>query len=245
MNENSRFYVALMSVIALLVVITIMFLWKESLSLALAVNHQKFANYFIVVGSILTAVTIGLIYLQYKSNEDSRIASSTPELIPIDIEFYTQDRDNLMGPGKDPYFFRDTNFQQAFYPYIEIQNIGFGPAKSIKCTWNYNVEDIREVIGQVYDMPEDSIFESINILFIPIGQKSVVNLPAHYLLACAESSNISEVDILLGDDNKTRKPQLTLELSFEGIHRTSATKLYSANVTGIGNRVSIHFETSI
>jgi hypothetical protein len=65
-------------------------LWKElpDLSLSKKINAEKVSSFFIAMGSLLTAVTVYLLYKQIKEQIEDRKASSRPDLYPED-QFFT------------------------------------------------------------------------------------------------------------------------------------------------------------
>jgi len=64
--------------IVTIVIITILFLWKEP-TISINLNHAKFNSYFASVGALITAFSLYLIYIQTVVMGEAHGNSLTPD----------------------------------------------------------------------------------------------------------------------------------------------------------------------
>ena len=58
-----------------------MFLWDEKIDLSKDINHQKIANYAVVIGSIFTGISAVLIYIQITSTNEWNRRKASQEML--------------------------------------------------------------------------------------------------------------------------------------------------------------------
>lgn len=123
--------------------ILILFVWNEwqGLSLSKTINSDKVAAFFTAIGSLLTAVTVFLLYKQIQEQIKDRKAASKPDLYPAD-QFFT-----LTPSHGLPKLSRD-NKEDIVIGLINLHNIGFGAAKEIKVIWYLNKDVIASLIDK-------------------------------------------------------------------------------------------------
>lgn len=114
------------------VIIVVLFLWQElpDLSLSKKINAEKVSAFFAAIGSLLTAVTVYLLYKQIKEQIEDRKAASRPDLYP-ERQFFTLVRERSF-----PKLTRDKK-DEVLAGLISLHNIGLGAAKEITVKWHF------------------------------------------------------------------------------------------------------------
>lgn len=133
------------SIIKLLIVcsvlIFVLFIWQEwnDWSITKKINAEKVAAFFTAVGSLLTAVTVYLLYKQIQEQIEDRKAASTPDLYPQDQFFTIIQRSGL------PQLKRDKK-EDIINGLFNVHNIGLGAAKEIQVKWHFQKEILAPLI---------------------------------------------------------------------------------------------------
>jgi hypothetical protein len=124
-----------------ILILLILFLWQEfsNLSLSKKINAEKVSSFFTAIGSLLTAITVFLLYKQIKEQIEDRKASSKPDLYPAD-QFFNLSQDKIM-----PKLSRDKK-TDVLNGLISIHNIGLGTAKEIEIKWHFNQDVLAPLV---------------------------------------------------------------------------------------------------
>lgn len=186
------------------VIIIILFLWKElpDLSLSKKINAEKVSSFFTAIASLLTAVTVYLLYNQIKEQIEDRRASSRPDLYPENQFFTLIKRQNF------PELIRDKK-DDNLIGLISLHNIGLGAAKEITVKWQFRKDIIVPLIAvdlvNVYSNRETERSYS----FVSPNNQIEVQLPLMYL---ASLSSFKE------GWSEMVWEELFLEISYKDIH---------------------------
>jgi hypothetical protein len=97
------------------------------------INAEKVAAFFTAIGSLLTAVTVYLLYKQIQEQIEDRKAANKPDLYPQDQFFTITERSSL------PQLKRE-NKEDVLNGLFNLHNIGLGAAKEIKVKWHFQKE---------------------------------------------------------------------------------------------------------
>ena len=228
-----------------LVILVSLFLWKEKLSTSFPINSNKIGDFATTIGSLLTALTVFLLYRQIQEMIADRKASNQPDIFPTETQFETEDTkfEKFLQPRSDlpvPLFHRingetrDATNSLA----IKLYNIGLGAAKEIKINWVFSKEEVREFLHNVYD-GEDYGEREKNIDFIPAGTNVEISLPYTYMKTCGTQLNM---DILgYKEENKREKPELTLSIKFKDIYSNVHMREFDVKANCFLNSLTVKF----
>jgi hypothetical protein len=186
------------------IIIVILFLWQEfpGLSLSKKINAEKVSSFFTAIGSLLTAVTVYLLYKQIKEQIEDRKASSRPDLYPED-QFFT-----LIQERNFPKLTRDKK-EDVLAGLISLHNIGLGAAKEIIVKWHFKKDILAPLITadlvQLYTNRETER----NYSFVSPNNQIEVQLPIMYLASLSSFKN---------GWTEMVWEELFLEISYKDIH---------------------------
>jgi hypothetical protein len=211
------------------VILLFLFLWREipDLSLSKKINPEKVSSFFTAMGSLLTAVTVFLLYKQIKEQIEDRRASSKPDLYPTD-QFFNSRHDKIM-----PRLTRDKK-DEALSGLISIHNIGLGTAKEIIVRWRFN----KDLLGKLVDGGLKDFYMSEEpedfFSFVSANSQLDTQLPLIYM---ASFSSFEPGWTL------TIWEELYLEISYKDIHDFQySTKIFKATVYVDLNFVRFEFK---
>ena len=159
-----------------ILLIFILYLWNEfpDLSLSKKINAEKVSSFFIAISSLLTAVTVFLIYNQILEQIENRKAASKPVLYPEDQFFSIEDNTGFAKLKRE-------NKNESLIGLISLHNIGLGAAKEISVKWHFNESLLKPLIVQALQ----EIYSNKNIdkkySFISANKQIEVQLPLMYL----------------------------------------------------------------
>lgn len=127
--------------IAVSVLTLILFLWQEwpDWSITKKINADKVAAFFTAISSLLTAITVYLLYKQIKEQIEDRKATSRPDLFPED-QFFTLTQQTGL-----PKLSREGK-QDVLNGLFNLRNIGLGAAKEIKAKWYFQKEVLTPLV---------------------------------------------------------------------------------------------------
>ena len=199
--------------IGCIVIILIFFVWNEfsDLSLAKKINDQKVSYFFTAISSLLTAVTVFLLYKQITEQIEDRKASSRPDLYP-ENQFFTSHRN-----GSFPTLSREKK-EDVLAGLISLHNIGLGAAKEIIVKWHFEKNVIKPLINS--NMAEFYFKRETehNYSFVSPNNKLEIQLPLMYL-ASLSSFKDGWTEMIW--------EELFLEISYKDINDyTCPTKLF-------------------
>lgn len=241
-----KYWPIYISVLIFILIVT-SFLWKEPLSLTKSINSDKFGDFGTLLASLLTGITVLLLYKQINEMILDRKASSQPDLYPTATNFETNDIsvDNPMSNDKYlpiPFFYRIENGVKSnkFSTKVSLFNIGHGAAKEIKISWEYNEQDIIQIIQGKYGSGKYDRLED-RIDFAPANKNVEINLPLHYMKACGSLCNDTIGALFLNQEQKQLKPPLKLHLKFKDIFDNSHDRKFDVKFECFENRVNVEF----
>ena len=127
--------------IAFSIFIFILFIWQEwkDWSILKKINADKIAAFFTAIGSILTAVTVYLLYKQIQEQIEDRKAASRPDLYPENQFFSLKKQTGL------PRLRREGK-EDVVNGLFNLWNIGLGASKEIKVKWHLQKEVLSPLI---------------------------------------------------------------------------------------------------
>lgn len=176
------------------VLILIPFTWKESINFNQKIDHQKIANFFVILFTFSgTIATLYYTYKQYKLSE----TQVKPEIYPlrrqifemIDINFTEDENEGPVNTITTINYSaneNDTPFKEKQGGYFGnvflIENIGYGIAKDIQYKWLYDKNEVEELINGIYyltpnDKPND-------IFYLKPNNQTSIYLPSEYFSCC-------------------------------------------------------------
>lgn len=198
-------------------VIIVLFLWEElpDLSLSKKINAEKASAFFTAIGSLLTAVTVYLLYKQIKEQIEDRKAGSRPDLYP-ERQFFT-----LIREKKFPKLTRNKK-EDVLAGLISLHNIGLGAAKEITVKWHFKKNILAPLINpellQLYSNRETER----NYSFVSPNNQIEIQLPLMYL-ATLSSFKDGWAEVVW--------EELFLEVSYKDIHDFECpTKIFKVMV---------------
>lgn len=186
------------------IIILILFLWQElpDWSLSKKINAEKVSAFFTAISSLLTAVTVYLLYTQIKEQIEDRKAASRPDLYP-DNQFFT-----LIQERNFPKLTRDKK-EDVLAGLISLYNIGLGAAKEITVKWHFKKNILAPLITaelvEFYTNRETERMYS----FVSPNNQIEVQLPLMYL-ASLTSFKTGWTEMVW--------EELFLEISYKDIH---------------------------
>ena len=186
------------------IILLILFLWQElpDWSWSKKINPEKVSSFFTAIGSLLTAVSIYLLYIQINEQIEDRKAASRPDLYP-ENQFF-----NLIPQSNFPKLIRDKK-EDVLAGLISLHNIGLGAAKQIKIKWHFNKNILAPLVSQdlvqLYSNRESESYYS----FVSPNNKLEIQLPLMYL-ASLSSFESGWLDMVW--------EELFLEISYKDIH---------------------------
>lgn len=166
------------------------------------INAEKASAFFTAIGSLLTAVTVYLLYKQIKEQIEDRKASSRPDLYP-ERQFFTMIRERNF-----PKLTREKK-DEVLDGLISLHNIGLGAAKEITVKWHFKKDILASLINpdlvQLYSNRETER----NYSFVSPNNQIEVQLPLMYL-ASLSSFKDGWAEVIW--------EELFLEMSYKDIH---------------------------
>lgn len=221
------------------------FLWKENFSLSVPINSNKFGDFATILGSLLTALTVFLLYRQIKEMLADRKAGNQPDLFPSETRFETEDLKYSKIPSEEGHLpvptFRKLNKQVGEMRdslETKLYNIGLGAAKEIKVKWIYSETEVQEFIKNVYGGTSYSCPEEV-IDFIPAGSTVDISLPYFYMQTCGTLLNDDLYDTLI--ENNKDKPNLILSITFNDIYSNEHKREFVVKLNCIQNFIKVKF----
>ena len=201
----------------------ILFSWQEfsDISLSKKINAEKVSSFFTAIGSLLTAITVFLLYKQIKEQIEDRKASSKPDLYPAD-QFFSLSQDKVM-----PKLSREKK-TDVLNGLISIHNIGLGAAKEITLKWHYN----SDVLAPLVDSGLREFYKNAetedNHSFISANNQMEKQIPLMY---------ISSLAFFRPGWTEMIWEDLFLEISYKDIHDFQ----YSPKIFKVTVNVSSHY----
>jgi hypothetical protein len=217
------------------VFILILFFWKEipDLSIHKKINADKISAFFTAIGSLLTAVTVYLLYKQIQEQIEDRKAASRPDLFPASTKYYMEDIEiEINGELKPfPIFRRIINDKRDAKDSLnlKIHNIGLGAARDILVKWHYNESKAKERNAYNY-LEQPPLNPPQPHSFILANDTIEITLPFHYMQTLGVSSNSDE-----------EAEKLFIELNYKDISGHSYKKFFTAYNFVDGNYLDISF----
>ena len=242
MNKNQGFILRIF--IGLIILIVIIFLWKElpDLSLSKKINSEKVSALATSFGALITAITVYFLYKQLEYQIEDRKAATKPDLYPIGLKLFVKGEEkfsvNEIGDGGFYYvpqfIVADNEEKNRIFVSIQIHNIGLAAAKEIKYEWKFDEEEVQKRIHQLYPALLDSSDKMID--FIPAGANVEIKFPESYLNTCGPQLNYTKEEevekkafgkIII---NKEKLP-LKLFLTFQDIYGSRLSKEFDAKIS--------------
>ena len=205
------------------VVLLILFSWQEfsNVSLSKKINTDKVSSFFTAIGSLLTAITVFLLYKQIKEQVEDRKASSKPDLYPAD-QFFNLTQDKVM-----PKLSRDKK-TDVLNGLILIHNIGLGVAKEITINWHFN----NDVLAPFVDSSLLEFYKNDETkeahAFIASNKQLEIQVPLMY---------ISSLSFFKRGWTEMIWEELYLEISYKDIHDFQ----YSSKIFKVTVHVDSHY----
>lgn len=236
-------------IIIVVVFIFVLFFWKEHLSLAFPINAEKFSAFGTMIASLLTAVTVYLLYRQIHEQINDRKASTYPDLYPAQVTLETHDTtisfvNTSEGSYTYPQFYRTNNIipakQSSPRVFCSLHNIGLGAAKQIELVWEYDINEVVEFTKDVY-IPKwiTAVVEIQFYDFLSASNSLEIEMPECYMRCCGEQLNKFGPT---KDDMPKPRPSLRLKISFLDIYNNKFEKYFKADFICIFNNISISFK---
>jgi hypothetical protein len=221
-------YIILIAILS--IILLILFFWQEwnDLSYLKKINPEKFSSFFSALGSILTAITVYLLYAQYKEQIEDRKAASRPDLYPEDQFF------SVINNEKSPMVLlkREKKIDEL-NGLFNIHNIGFGAAKEISIKWHFSKELISLLISPEFIKLYSNFKIEQNYSFINVGKNIEVQFPIMYLASLSYFKN---------GWSEMKWEELFLEISHVDIHDfKSPSKFFKVDVYVNSNYASFRF----
>lgn len=213
------------------IILLILFFWKEfpDLSLSKKINAEKVSSFFTAIGSLLTALTVFLLYKQIKEQIEDRKAASKPDLYPAD-QFFSLLQDRVM-----PKLTRDKK-NETLNGLISIHNIGLGAAKEITVTWHFNKEILASLLDEKIGLKEfyTNYVDSDTFSFVLPNNQLETQLPLIYISSMAHYK--PGWTQMIWED-------LFLEISYKDIQDFKySSKIFKAKVYVSSNFASFNFK---
>lgn len=125
-------------------------------------------------------------------------------------------------------------------PSVSMKNIGLGVARNINIKWTYSSEEVKTYIKGSYD--EEQIYESIkNIDFISVNDCFDIFLPYGYMQSYGKKLNITQLNLIYGEESKISKPAINLILTYKNIYGKEYVSSFIVNIDAVENKISINF----
>ncbi len=205
------------------ILLLVLFLWQElpELSTLKKINAEKVSSFFTAIGSLLTALTVFLLYKQIKEQIEDRKASSKPDLYPAN-QFFRMEYDKTM-----PRLTRDGK-AEGLSGLISIHNIGFGAAKEITINWRLNSDVLSKLVdGGLREFYKGSEVDD-SFSFVSANNQIEAQLPLLYM-ASLSSFQPGWTQMIW--------EELYMEISYKDIHDFQ----YSPKIFKITVHVDTHF----
>ena len=220
----------LMPISILCIILLVLFFWQEwnDLSYLKKIDSEKFSSFFAAIGSILTAITVYLLYVQNKEQIEDRKAASRPDLYPED-QFYS-----VINDGKSPMvLLKRENKNDVLNGLFNIHNIGLGAAKEISIKWHFSKDLISLLIFPDFIKLYSNRLIEQNFSFIHVGKIIEVQFPIMYLASLSYFKN---------GWSEMLWEELFLEISHVDIHDfKSPSKYFKVDVYVNSNYASFRF----
>jgi hypothetical protein len=202
-------------------IVFILFIWNEwaDLSIHKKINADKVSAFFTALGSLLTAVTVFLLYKQIKEQVEDRKAASRPDLYPTETSFTVKEWIWEGDPNITyPLFIDKTiNNSDGHNPKLQLHNIGLGAAKEIKVTWHFKDDEVKKEIADIYHNPWTEYLTSSQYGFIIANNSISIFLPKQFLYSFGK---------LAKRNDETKNRFLALELTYKDISGHSYLKYF-------------------
>jgi hypothetical protein len=233
--DRLKKYIPLFVISFLFLVLLILFFWQENLDLSLPINSDKFGQFGTMLGSLLTALTVYLLYRQISEMIADRKAANQPDLFPVETKFETEDIQTLSFSSAAeqnlplPTFYRITNGARAEEQSLNINlhNIGLGVAKEIRIRWLYDKNKIETLLQNVYNGLKTSSDDEF-LDFIPAQNFSDISLPYYFMQTCGIKLNASAMDLF--ETAPRSKPDLMLKIDFKDIYDNQHEREFKINL---------------
>lgn len=196
-----------------------LFLWKEfpDLSLSKKINAEKVSSFFIAIGSLLTAITIYLLYKQMKEQIEDRKAASRPRLYP-ERQFFA-----LVQQKPLPKLTRDEK-EDVLAGSIFLHNVGLGAAIEIKVNWRFQKNILAPMIEPNFVNIYSNRPTEQNYAFIPSNKQIDIQVPLMYLASLSSFKDGWSEMIW---------EELFLEITYKDIHNFAYSNKFKV-VTYVG-----------
>jgi len=203
-------------------VLAIFFFWKEKLYLFAKINDQKVANFFSIIGSIITTLSIFLIYRQLQEVLNDRKAQSLPKLFPEEFKFKKYTIENIQDP-------KDSKIKSFIHPVVDpglgfddhndalfsVTNVGNGTAVNISIVWLYEIGEIKDAIEDIYILPLSGN-EGFDINYIKASETNHGFYgPVNYIQILGDKSRMKIADTIFGNLDL---PELSVNIAFSDLH---------------------------
>ena len=236
------FYILL--VIIFIALITAFF-WEEKLDYKKVIDSDKLADFFTIIGSFATSITVYLLYKQVEEMVNGRNAAYQPELFFHDKTVYTKNIPNSnflpqKGVSRPTHIvgFNDDQNAPEFYSniVIELHNIGLDTAKKVNFQWQYDEQEVIKYIGNKYDSAQIYRKET-TIDFVQINSRAELYLPYAFMQLYGVKFALQ-----FPDTEQSKKPQLQISLSYQNIFGKDYKNTFEVKFTQEKNKVFIRFE---
>jgi hypothetical protein len=159
-----------------IIFLLILFMWQEisDLSFSKKINSEKVSSFFTAISSILTAITVFLLYRQIEVQIEDRKASTKPDLYPAD-QFFTLTQDKIL-PN-----LTKAGSANLLNGLVSIYNIGFGAAKEIKIRWHFSQDILKNLIDATVCQLYKSLEKEDTHHFVLPNNKIEKQLPLMYI----------------------------------------------------------------
>ncbi len=236
-NPKDQQFFFILALITFIIVTTLIFLVGENFKKDVPVNHDKIASWGTFIGSILTAITVFLLFRQNQHLAEERKAAIQPDLHPADsLEYETKDNvitnyaySEHQNPLDNPLFYRKRNSKLELVQDISFQlhNIGLGVAKNINVNWVFSNDEVLAYAKTSYPHMVNEWDENEPtqvIAFIAANTSVEYYMPSDYIKCFGKKLNNSDGHDLAFNCNI--KPKLYFDVSYRDAYNTYFNKTF-------------------
>ena len=198
-------------------------------------------DFFLIISSIALVVSIFLIYFLLRSILNDKKAANQPDLYPVKASFtmteftFADNRLPFVLPVRVKQKVKDKNTSPT---YLELVNIGMGPAKQIDIEWIFDVNKIEEVIRGIYDSNKNNFINKEEIDFISPNDTIEIGSPIYFLNLFGPKVKIATASEN-GPTNENLK--LKLKISFKDIYNQNYSKIFATTIESVGSKITLNF----
>jgi len=238
-------YLVFTVVILLMIVLICFFLNGEKIDFSATINADKFAAFGTMVASILTAVTVILLYRQNLHLSEEKRAAAQPDLFPAADIFITYSERFEESDYIVPMFHLTLRggklaLDETVLPYTSIHfnlhNIGLAAAKDIYLNWEFDESEVEKWLPTNYDPDLGFLDIETHHDFIPANGRIQVKLPQCYSRCLGLETNFEQDAGLMKD-----RPALLVHLKYQDIYNNAVKKSFEVETFCLSSIVSIKF----